>query len=44
MKLRRQQNKERMDELKKRYQQPRLGVAPKEQTIKGGATKFLKRI
>ena len=27
-----------------RYQQPRLGVAPKEQTIKGGATKFLKRI
>jgi hypothetical protein len=29
---------------KSKMQMPKLGVAPKEQTIKGGATKFLKRI
>ena len=49
MKLRRQQNKERMDELKKRYQQPRpiFGRPKGEFTIKGGAGprgKQLKRI
>ena len=29
---------------KSKMQMPRLGVSPKETTIKGGATKFLKRI
>ena len=29
---------------KSKMQMPKLGVAPKETTIKGGATKFLKRI
>ena len=29
---------------KPKMQMPRLGVSPKETTIKGGATKFLKRI
>ena len=43
-KVRRIEHKKYMQGIKKRYQQPRLGVAPKEQTIKGGATKFLKRI